>query len=179
MSYGSKGYFLAQLHVAYGSVRGSASCLLIRDLVTLMEQPPSWTLPVITTGQSSGWLTVAAKQLNALAQKQHVSALLSINWPGLATWLYPVPRSQEMARLSSPGRRSRCQRAAPTSSTLGISAHETTEKRDERNRNHISGEEKAWLLGFLKIDSEQDTRFFFSLCPLTSEELFINSLCTW
>lgn len=100
-------------------------------------------LPIITTGQSSGQLTVAAKELNARAQKQHVSSLLSTYWPGLATWLHPAPRSQEMAMLSSPGRRSRYQRAAQTSSTSGISAHETTERRDERNHNHISGEEKA------------------------------------
>lgn len=147
MSSGNKGYILAQQHVAYRSVRGSASCFLIRDLISFVGQLPSWMLPVITTGQSSGWLTVAAKQLNALAQKQHMSALLSTHRPGLTTWLHPVPRSQEMAVLSSPGRRSRCQRAAPTSSTLDISTHETTEKRDERNHNRISGEEKAWLLG--------------------------------
>lgn len=149
MSYRDKGSFLAQLHVVYRSAGGSAPWFLIRDLGSLMVQLPSWMLSVITTGQSSGQLTVAAKELNALAQKQHVSTLLSTYWQGLATWLHPAPRSQDMAMLSSPRRRSRNQQAAPTSSTLGISAHETTERRDERNHNRVSGEEKAWLLGFV------------------------------
>lgn len=177
MSSGNKGYILAQQHVAYRSVRGSASCFLIRDLLC----GAATILNVASHHhRAEFWMTHScAKQLNALAQKQHMSALLFIHRPGLTTWLHPVPRSQEMAILTSPERKSRCQRAAPTSSTLGIGTHETMEKRDERNHNRISGEEKAWLLGLFLNPYWAGYKLFFSLSPLTSEELFINSLCTW
>lgn len=98
------------------------------------------------TGLWRTWMV--AKELNALVEKQHVPPLLTTHQWGLVPWWHPatgVRKGNPIMCLEGEPDVSKQHHQVP----YWVSdALETTGRKEEKNHNHMSGEEKAWLRFF-------------------------------